>query len=153
MTTPFDAVGFIARHGVVLASAKGPVPNLAEAVVGAPIRGSWWSHKRGSEIFQALEAVSDSPDVLCFRLVAGKITFVHRRLWAALVRLENEIGKESLTAIGQEHTATGAHRNVHTPFPRWVPAEVMKAAPKLTEDEARAELGAWSAEKVPRRRR
>ena len=153
MTTVFDAVGFVARHGVVLASAKGPVPNLAEAVAGASIRGSWWGHKRGSEIFQALDAVGDSPDVLCFRLVDGKITFVHRRLWAALVRLADELGKEPLTAIRQEHTATGAHRNVHTPFPRWVPAEVMKAAPKLTEEEARAQIGAWSAAKSPGPRR
>ena len=121
MTDSFDAVGFVARHGVVLASAKGPVPTLAEAVAGAPIRGSWWGHKKGSEIFLALEAVSDSPDILCFRLVAGKLTFVHRRLWAALVRLGDELGKEALTAIRQEHTATGAHRNLATPFPNWVP--------------------------------
>jgi len=153
MSTSFDAVGFIARHGVVLASAKGPVPSLAEAVAGEPIRGSWWAHPKGSEIFQALEAASDSRDVLCFRLVAGKITFVHRRLWAALVRLEDELGKKALTAIRQEHTATGAHRNVQTPFPRWVPAEVLKAAAKLTKQEARAELGALSAAKVPPRKR
>jgi hypothetical protein len=153
MTTSFDAVGFVARHGVVLASAKGPVPTLAEAVAGTPIRGSWWGHKKGSEIFQALEAVSDSPDILCFRLVAGKITFVHRRLWAALVRLGDELGKEALTAIRQEHTATGAHRNVDTPFPKWVPADVIKAARKMSEEEARAQLGAWSAAKVSRRTR
>jgi len=153
MTTVFDAVGFVARHGVVLASAKGPVPNLAEAVAGASIRGSWWGHKRGSEIFQALDAVGDSPDVLCFRLVDGKITFVHRRLWAALVRLADELGKEPLTAIRQEHTATGAHRNLATPFPKWVPAEVMKAARKLRAEEAHAQLGTWSEAKVSRRKR
>jgi len=153
MSTVFDAVGFVARHGVVLASAKGPVPNLAEAVAGAPIRGSWWGHKRGSEIFQALEAVSDSPDVLSFRLVDGKITFVHRRLWAALVRLADELGKDALTAIRQEHTATGAHRNLATPFPKWVPADVIEAARKMTEEEARAQLGTWSEAKVSRRKR
>src|SRR6516165_2472749 len=83
----FDPIDFVARHGVVLASAKGPVPNIAEAVAGEPVRGSWWGHKKGSEIFRALSALADSGDVLCFRLVAGKITFVHRRLWAALVRV------------------------------------------------------------------
>jgi hypothetical protein len=153
MTEPFDAVGFVARHGVVLASAKGPVPNLADAVAGEPIRGSWWSHRRGSEIFQALNAVSDSADVLCFRLVEGKLTFVHRRLWAPLVRLVDQLGREPLTAIRQEHTATGAHRNVRTPFPKWVPSEVMEAARKLPEEAARAQLGAWSAPPTPRRKR
>ena len=40
----FDPPGFVERHGVVLASARGPVPNVAEAVAGEPIRGSWWGH-------------------------------------------------------------------------------------------------------------
>jgi hypothetical protein len=128
---------------VVLASAKGSVPNLAEQVAGEPIRGSWWGHKKGPEIFQALGAVDESPDVLCFRLVDGKITFVHRRLWPALVRLADELGTERLTVIKQEHTETGAHRNVTTPFPKWVPPEVKKAAQELSVSEARAALGTW----------
>jgi hypothetical protein len=143
MKRSFDPVEFIARNGVVLASAKGPVPNLAEAVAGEPIRGSWWGHKRGSEIFHALGAADGSPDVLCFRLVGGKITFVHRRLWPALVRLADELGKERLLVIKQEHTETGAHRNVTTPFPKWVPPEVKKAAQELSANEARAEFGSW----------
>jgi hypothetical protein len=87
--------------------------------------------------------VGDSPDVLCFRLVERKITFVHRRLWPALVRLAAELGKERLTAIRQEHTKTGAHRNVLTPFPKWVPAEIKAAAGKLSEADAREELRPW----------
>src|SRR3954471_20208182 len=99
MARRVDPVGFVARHGVVLASAKGPVPNLAEAVAGEPIRGSWWGHEKGSQIFQALGLVDESPDVLCFRLVQRKITFVHRRLWPALVRLARELGDDALAAI------------------------------------------------------
>ncbi len=154
MKTVLDPVEFIARHGVVLASAKGSVPNLAEAVAGEPIRGSWWSHKKGSEIFQALGAVDDSPEVLCFRLVDGKITFVHRRLWPVLVRLADELGKEWLTAVKQEHTETAAHRNIRTPFPKWVPSEVKEAAQRLSDTEARAQLGSWMSAtkaKAPRR--
>jgi len=41
-----QARSFVQKHGVVLASGKGPVPRLAEAVVGEPITGSWWSHPR-----------------------------------------------------------------------------------------------------------
>jgi hypothetical protein len=149
-------VDFVARHGVVLASGKGPVPSLAEAVAGEPIRGSWWGHPKGQEIFRALGAVDDSPDVLCFRLVDGKVTFVHKRLWPALVRLAAELGKERLTAIKQEHTETGAHRNVLTAFPKWVPREVKTAALKLSEADARAQLGPWASAAKPgtsRRRR
>ena len=143
MSRTFDAVAFVAPHGVVLASARGPVPNLAEAVAGEPIRGSWWAHKKGKEIFRALGLVADSPDVLSFRLVGGKITFVHRRLWAALVRLADQLGRDRLVAIRQEHTSSGAHRNVSTAFPTWVPVEIMTAAKNMTEVEARAQLGPW----------
>src|SRR5712671_1848270 len=153
MARRFDPVRFVERHGVVLASGKGPVPNLAEAVAGEPIRGSWWSHPKGKEIFAALGAVADSPDVLCFRLVGGKITFVHRRLWPALVRLANELGDVRVTAIRQEHTGTGAHRNVLTPFPKWVPREIAAEASRLSASDAREQLGAWAAATPPRARR
>lgn len=155
-TGAFDAVQFVAEHGVVLASAKGPVPNLAEAVAGEPIRGSWWGHPKGSQIFHALGAVDDSADVLCFKLIDGKNTFVHRRLWPALVRLADVLGKDRLAAVKQEHTPSGAHRNLVTPFPKWVPAEVKEQAARLAEGEARAALGSWVqalTAKVPRRRK
>jgi hypothetical protein len=87
----------------------------------------------------------DSPDVICLRLVERKTTYVHRRLWPALVRLAAEFGKERLTAIRQEHTKTGAHRNVLTPFPKWVPAEIKAAAGKLSEADAREQLGPWAS--------
>jgi hypothetical protein len=149
----FDALDFLAREGVVLASGKGPVPSLAEALAGEPIRGSWWAHPRSHEIFDALTAVSDSPDVLCFRLVAGKLTFVHRRLWPALVRLSDELSQEQLTVIRQEHTETGEHRNVLTPFPKWVDARTLKAANALSKEDARVALGDWRrAAKPPKRR-
>lgn len=141
----FDAVGFVERHGVVLASARGPVPNVAEAVAGGPIRGSWWAHPRGKQVFAALSAIADSPDVLAFRLVDGKRTLVHRRLWPALVKLASALGPERLTAVTEEHTKTGAHRSVETPFPEWVPADVKRAAGRLTVAEARALLGPAAA--------
>src|SRR5579859_6651403 len=136
----FDAVKFIEREGMVLASAKGPVPNLADAVAGESIRGSWWGHPSGTRIFRALEAAHDSPDILAFRLLDGKITLVHRRLWPALVRMADELGEDRLAVIVQEHTDSGAHRNRETPFPKWVTREVMREAKALSEDEARALL-------------
>src|SRR5262249_24546026 len=78
---------FIEKHGVVLASARGPVPSIAEAVAGEPIIGSWWAHPKGKAIFAALSEIDDCSDVRCFKLVDGKVTFVHRRMWPALVRL------------------------------------------------------------------
>jgi hypothetical protein len=70
-----EALAFVERHGIVLQAARGPLPNLAEAIVGGPIRGSWWDHPKGKEIFRAVKAISDSPDVLLCKLVEGKITY------------------------------------------------------------------------------
>jgi hypothetical protein len=157
MANRLDALKFVEQHGIVLASAKGPVVSLAEAIAGGAIRGSWWGHKKNAEIFDALNAVADCNDVLCFRLVDRKLTFVHRRLWPALVRLADELGKDRLATITQEHTSTGAHRNVSTPYPKWVPLEIQSAAKALSLAEARSQLGNWLAtpklKASPRRQR
>ncbi|GIW71316.1 MAG: hypothetical protein KatS3mg102_0858 [Planctomycetota bacterium] len=149
----FDPLAFVRQHGVVLASARGPVPSVAAAVAGEPIRGSWWAHPRGHQIFAALRALGDSPEVVCLRLIGGKRTLVHRRLWPALVRLAEILGPERLTAVREEHTASGAHRNVLTPFPAWVPPEVEAAARGLDEAQAWEQLGPWAPEALAPRPR
>jgi hypothetical protein len=141
--TPRQALAFVERHGVVLQAARGPVPSLAEAVAGGPIRGSWWGHPRGKEIFRAAVAISESPDVLVCKLVDGKVTFVHRRLWAPLVRLSARFRKDQLAKVWEEHTASGAHRTRRTAFPAWVPADVKKQASRLSLTAAEELLSRW----------
>jgi hypothetical protein len=137
-------VTFVQKHGIVLASAKGPVPSVAEAVAGEPIVGSWWAHSKGKAIFAALSEIDDSPDVRCFKLVDGKVTFAHRKTWPALVRLGQDgvIAIEQLASLQQEHMPTGEHRNIVTPFPEWVDDDTAAAATKLALEAARAQL-AW----------
>jgi hypothetical protein len=136
---------FVEQHGVVLASARGPVPCVAEAVAGQPIVGSWWAHPKGKAIFAALSELDDDADVRCFKLIDGKVTFAHRRIWAALARLAagGVIDPGRVASIQQEHMPTGEHRNLVTPFPDWVPDDVALAATALSLDDARAQLGAW----------
>jgi len=129
--SPKQAIAFVKRHGVVLESARGPVPSLAEAIAGEPIRGSWWGHAKGQEIFRASRAVGDSPDVLVCKLVDGKVTYVHRRLWPALVKLAPRFRKTQLTRVREEHTASGAHVSRRVAFPDWVPADVVHEANAL----------------------
>jgi hypothetical protein len=138
--TADKAIAFVKEHGVVLERSHGPVPCLVEAIAGEPIRGSWWSHPRGRQIFRVLGAVADSPDILRCRLVNDKITYAHRRVWPALVRLSEWIGPRPLDRHDQVHTPTGAHRTVTTPFPTWVPAAVNAAARRIDENEALATL-------------
>lgn len=130
----------VRRQGVMLESAKGPLPNLAELVAGEPIKGSWWGHSAGHAIFNAINDVADSDEVVRLRLINAKITLVHRRVWPALLRLADRFKPEQLAAITEEHTATGAHRTVETAFPDWVPADVAHEAARLNETDALAML-------------
>ena len=118
----------------------GPLPNVAELVAGEPIHGSWWSHPSSHAIFEALNALAASPDVVRTRLVNGKVTLIHRRLWPALVCLADRLPVERLAALHEEHTASGAHRTREQPFPDWVPEDVVLSAKRLSEDEAVSEL-------------
>jgi hypothetical protein len=141
--TPRQALAFIRKHGVVLESARGPVPSLAEAIAGGPVTGSWWGHPRAQLIFDVTRAVRDSEDVLVCRLVEGKITFVHERLWPALVCLAPRFPASSLARIMEVHTDSGRHAVRSMRFPGWVPPEVRAAATRLDETQARRALGAW----------
>jgi hypothetical protein len=138
ISTAKAALAFIERHGIVLERAKGSVPCLVDAIVGGPVRGSWWAHPDGRRIFRILGAVHDSPDVLRCKLIDEKVTYAHLRLWPALVRLASKIGARRLDRHDQEHTASGAHRAVVTRFPEWAPAEVMAAGKKLAVADALA---------------
>ena len=141
--TPAKALALVRTHGLMLESGAGPVPSLAAAIAGEPIRGSWWAHARGREIFAVTREIRASPDVLVCRLVDGKITYVHRRLWPALVRLSERFPHARLAQIREVHTASGKHVVEETRFPAWVPREVVAQASDLDEKSALQQLGSW----------
>jgi hypothetical protein len=146
-----EALDFVKRHGAVLESAKGVIPSLAQAIAGEPIRGSWWGHPKGNQIYMLLNDVSDSPDVMRCRLVDGKITLVHRRLWPALVKMASAFDSDRLSAVREEHTPTGAHQMITLKFPDWVPADVRAAAKTISVTEATKQLELLlSSRKAPR---
>jgi len=138
-----QALQWIEQQGVVLQSAHGPVPSFADWVAGEKIRGSWWGHRKSQEIFRLAEAVIDSGDVLVCKLVNGKVTFVHRRLWPTLVRLASKFQPEQLAEVKSVHTPSGKHELQIIPYPEWVPAPVHRKAGTLSENEAIAMIGDW----------
>lgn len=142
--TKAEALAFVRTHGVVLESAIGPVPSLAGTIAGAPIRGSWWGHARSHEIFVLTRAVRDCPDVLVCRLVGGKITYVHRRLWPALVRVSGQFPRKYLAMVHEKHMASGKHVSDEIAYPNWVSKELAAQASKLDEQRALKELGKWT---------
>jgi hypothetical protein len=54
-------------------------------------------------------AIRDSDDVLVCRLVKGKVTFVHRRMWPALVRVAGRLPSDRLSQVREVHTKSGRH--------------------------------------------
>lgn len=143
MTTA-QALRFVRTHGVVLESASGPVPSLTAAIVGEPIRGSWWGHPQSQQVFTVTRAVRKSDSILVCRLVNRKVTLVHQRLWPAVVRVAARFPPTHLARIVEIHTAAGHHRVEETSFPEWVPPMVLATATSLSEREALSELGTWT---------
>ena len=68
----------------------------------------------------------------------GRITFVHRRLWPALVRVAGRRPSVRLAQVREVHTRSGHHVTTEVPFPDWVPSSVRAAARALSEEAALA---------------
>jgi len=135
-----QALAWVEECGIAVESARTKVPNLVQLIVGEPVRGSWWAHPKGNDILRLSRSIRSSPDILVCRLVDGKITYIHRRLWPAVVRLSGRISKQRLAAVKEVHTPTGTHKLLITPYPKWVPQEILRVAQKLTEKEAASQL-------------
>jgi hypothetical protein len=139
--TAAQALAFVERHGIVLEGARHPtIPSLVEAVAGEPIRGNWWAHPAGKSIFAVTRAVRESPQILVCRIVDGKISFAHARVWPALARLAKEFPPERLARLHEVHSDSGAHRVDETPFPDWLSSETAAAAKRMSDADARAAL-------------
>lgn len=141
MKTVAQARAFVAAQGVVLASAKGPVPRLIDFIAGEAIAGNWWTHPRASRIYNVLAEVSEADEILVCRLVNGRITLVHRRLWPALARLADGLAPERVARVRDEHTPSGRHVSHDIAFRDWVPDDVIAQARAMSDADARAQLG------------
>ena len=69
-------------HGLLLVH-DAKLPSATACIAGAPVPGSWWGHAQGKLIYETLEELGET--VAWAKLVLGKDTLVHRRLWPALV--------------------------------------------------------------------
>jgi hypothetical protein len=142
LPSPKEALRFVETNGIVLESAHGRVPTFVDFVVGERLT-RWWNHPKGRMIFALTRAIRDSPHVLTCRLIDHKVTYVHRRVWPALVRLSGELNKHDLASIREVHLDNGKHRVIQTAFPRWVPTDVIEASEQLTDRQAQSLL--WYA--------
>jgi len=116
----------IAEHGLLLLQDK-KLANAVTFMTGERVKGSWWSHPRAQEIFNAIEALPED-QVLETKLVGGKVTFVHRSLWPDLLAVAT--GEREY----QVHTESGRHEKRREPWDAW--AKRMKV--RATKDVAAA---------------
>ncbi len=122
--TPKQTLDFIRYHGVVLEAARGHEPSLVERIVGGRVKGSWWGHPQGHEIYDLTQRVHGSKAVLICTLAKGRITYIHRRLWPFFVCMVHKFPPHALDKVRQVHMENGRHRREDIPFPAWVPNDV-----------------------------
>ena len=97
---------------------------------------------RGHAIFDALNALAESPDVVRTRLVNGRDTLFIAACGLRWSGSQISFSTKNLTAIREEHTPSGAHRVHEQAFPDWVPRDVLLRAKGLSVDDAFAVLPA-----------
>ena len=70
------------EHGLLLLH-DAHFPSATVCIAAEVVRGSWWGHAKGKLIYETLTQIGE--EVAWAKLVLGKETLVHRRLWPALV--------------------------------------------------------------------
>jgi hypothetical protein len=81
------------------------VPDLTSAIAGEPVRGTWWAHPRGKDIYRIANALEDDDTVLVAKLAEGKVTFVDERLFAAVARVVTDRGWRAARIAGLDAAA------------------------------------------------
>jgi hypothetical protein len=79
-----DVLKVLETRGLLL-EADVDLPSVTTIIAGEPVKGSWWGHAKGRAIYSALSELLDHRDVTSVKLVNGKNTLVHRRLWGAVL--------------------------------------------------------------------
>ena len=81
-----EIVDYLGRLGVLL-EADRAFPSITGIMVREPIKGSWWAHPRANEIYLLSRRLIQHPDAILLKLLSGKTTYVHRRLWPELIAI------------------------------------------------------------------
>src|SRR5713226_6162676 len=74
----------LVNHWGLLPFSHPDAPSLVASVIGESIKGSWWGHPRSAEVLRVGREMEIRPDVLITKLLGGRNTLLHERLWPAL---------------------------------------------------------------------
>jgi hypothetical protein len=81
-----DLLGRLQEFDLLL-STDPRFPSVSGLVVGDVGGRSWWAHPQAKQMYGLSGALHDHPDVLMVKLISGKVTFIHRPLWPAIVAI------------------------------------------------------------------
>jgi hypothetical protein len=129
------------REGMLLLSDQ-TLPSLTGLVVAEPIRGSWWGHPRGNQIYHLLNELADHPEVLLVKLISAKVTFVHQRLWPAIVAIGQSRARWQLDGLTPAatyllHQVDESGRLEWDDIPPFLPPDNRRAAESVRALESR----------------
>ena len=99
MKTANAVLEALAKHGLLPEQDK-ELPNAVTLVTGQCLHASWWSHPKGRLIFATLTELARHPDVLFTKLLRGKVTLVHRRLWPSFVAVASAREEWQVRGLG-----------------------------------------------------
>lgn len=88
----------LTQHGLLLEHDK-VLPSVTAIVAGEPIAGSWWGHPLGHQIYDLLGAFAQRSGKLSTKVIDGKVTYVHERLWPAFFSVAQANVEGRLTRV------------------------------------------------------
>jgi hypothetical protein len=89
----------------LLLSTDPKFPSVSGLVVGDVGGRSWWAHPAAKLMFDLSCRLHDHPDVLMVKLISGKVTYIHRPLWPAIVAIGTAREKWQMDGLSKEAKA------------------------------------------------
>jgi hypothetical protein len=123
------------------------LPSLVGLIVGGPVRGSWWGHPKGSDIFDVAGQLDDHPDVASTKLISGKVTFVHRCMWREIIAVGRSREQWQTQGLSRETRALLAHVDKDKRLQAaGEPAKVLEARLLVASQQVHTDSGAHATE-------
>jgi hypothetical protein len=85
-----DARAVLEREGVLMLTPIAGLTSIVESIAKGKVKGSWWGHPAGKQIFRVASELEDMDGVWVIKLVDGKTTFVDRTLHPAIYRIATD---------------------------------------------------------------
>jgi len=103
------------RHGLLLEHDK-VLPSVTLIVAGEPIAGSWWGHPLGHQIYELIGRFEHGAGALSAKIINGKETYVHARLWPAFLSIAQARPEARLAGLSRPAAELYASVQKHGPL-------------------------------------